>query len=98
MLSNFISIFVLQTVIWLIVPRLLREEKTRLIMTTLLVTFLFQFIPKLYHSVYLAKRLKKVTGYIFAYGNIWWRFKLNVIAYLTASHVHYPALILYYIY
>ncbi|CAL8126573.1 unnamed protein product [Prunus armeniaca] len=86
-LDAFVILPIPQTVIWLIVPRLLREEKTRLIMTTLLVTFLFQFIPKLYHSVYLAKRLKKVTGYIFAYGNIWWRFKLNVIAYLTASHV-----------
>ncbi|CAN6565159.1 unnamed protein product [Malus baccata var. baccata] len=53
--------------------------------------FLFvPFIPKLYHSVYLAKRLKRVTGYIFAYGNIWWRFKLNIIAYLTAAHVHTP--------
>ncbi|XP_008234503.1 PREDICTED: cyclic nucleotide-gated ion channel 2-like [Prunus mume] len=86
-LDAFVILPIPQTVIWLIVPRLLREEKTRLIMTTLLVTFLFQFIPKLYHSVYLAKRLKKVTGYIFAYGNIWWRFKLNVIAYLTASHI-----------
>ncbi|KAL6291296.1 hypothetical protein ACE6H2_008806 [Prunus campanulata] len=86
-LDAFVILPIPQTVIWLIVPRLLREEKTRLIMTTLLLTFLFQFIPKLYHSVYLAKRFKKVTGYIFAYGNIWWRFKLNVIAYLTASHI-----------
>lgn len=31
------------------------------------------------------KKLQKVTGFIF--GSIWWRFKLNVFAYLIASHV-----------
>ncbi|KAM1141814.1 hypothetical protein FF1_041662 [Malus domestica] len=86
-LDAFVILPIPQAVIWLIVPKLFIQEQTRLIMTTLLLTFSFQFIPKLYHSVYLAKRLKRVTGYIFAYGNIWWRFKLNIIAYLTAAHI-----------
>ncbi|KAB1204131.1 Cyclic nucleotide-gated ion channel 2 [Morella rubra] len=54
-------------------------------MTILLVTYLFQFFPKLYHSIYLLRKLQKVTGYIF--GGDWWPLHLNVLAYLIASHV-----------
>ena len=56
-------------------------------MTILLLMFLFQFLPKVYHSIYLMRQMQKVTGYIF--GTIWWRFVLNLIAYLIASHVIY---------
>lgn len=54
-------------------------------MKVVLLSYLFQFLPKLYHSIYLMKKLQKVTGFIF--GSIWWRFNLNVFAYLIASHV-----------
>lgn len=54
-------------------------------MTLLLLIFLFQFLPKVYHSICLMRRMQKVTGYLF--GTIWWGFALNLIAYFIASHV-----------
>ena len=66
-------------------PKLIREEKVKLIMTILLLIFLFQFLPKIYHCICLMRRMQKVTGYIF--GTIWWGFALNLIAYFIASHV-----------
>ncbi|KAM7516733.1 hypothetical protein LguiA_006316 [Lonicera macranthoides] len=74
-----------QAVFWLVVPTLIREEKIKLIMTILLLIFLFQFLPKVYHSITLLRRMQKVTGYVF--GTIWWGFGLNLIAYFIASHV-----------
>ncbi|KAK4776220.1 hypothetical protein SAY87_024181 [Trapa incisa] len=81
----FVILPVPQAVFWLIVPKLIREEKIKLIMTILLLMFLFQFLPKVYHSICLMRRMQKVTGYIF--GTIWWGFGLNLIAYFIASHV-----------
>ncbi|XP_059670399.1 cyclic nucleotide-gated ion channel 2-like [Cornus florida] len=81
----FVILPVPQAVFWLVVPRLIREEKIKLIMTILLLIFLFQFLPKVYHSICLMRRMQKVTGYIF--GTIWWGFGLNLIAYFIASHV-----------
>lgn len=57
-------------------------------MTTMLLIFLFQFLPKVYHSICMMRRMQKVTGYIF--GTIWWGFGLNLIAYFIASHVSKP--------
>jgi hypothetical protein len=74
-----------QVVTWLVVPKLLKEEQVKLIMTILLVTYLLQFIPKLYHAIYLLKKMQKVTGYIF--GSVWSRFSLSLFAYYIASHV-----------
>ncbi|KAG5226976.1 cyclic nucleotide-gated ion channel [Salix suchowensis] len=74
-----------QVIFWLLVPKFIREEKIKRVLTILLVTFLFQFLPKVYHSYCLARRMRKVTGYIF--GTIWWGFGLNLVAYLIASHV-----------
>ncbi|XP_050228940.1 cyclic nucleotide-gated ion channel 2-like [Mercurialis annua] len=74
-----------QAMFWLLVPRLISQEKIKLVLMLILLTFLFQFLPKLYHSFCLMTRMKKVTGYIF--GTIWWGFALNLIAYLIASHV-----------
>ncbi|PIM99041.1 K+-channel ERG [Handroanthus impetiginosus] len=74
-----------QAVFWLVVPRLIKGEQIKLIMTILLLIFLFQFLPKVYHSICLMRRMQKVTGYIF--GTIWWGFGLNLIAYFIASHV-----------
>ncbi|KAK1383564.1 Cyclic nucleotide-binding domain-containing protein [Heracleum sosnowskyi] len=81
----FVILPVPQAVFWLVVPKLIREEKIKLIMTILLLIFLFQFLPKVYHSICLMRRMQEVTGYIF--GTIWWGFGLNLIAYFIASHV-----------
>ncbi|OAY67587.1 Cyclic nucleotide-gated ion channel 2 [Ananas comosus] len=74
-----------QIVFWLVVPKLLREEEIKQIATILLSVFLFQYLPKVYHSICMMRSMQKVTGYIF--GTIWWGFGLNLIAYFIASHV-----------
>ncbi|KAK9699342.1 hypothetical protein RND81_08G168400 [Saponaria officinalis] len=74
-----------QVIFWTVVPMLLRQDQIRFLMTILLLIFLFQFLPKVYHSIALMRRMQKVTGYIF--GTIWWGFGLNLIAYFIASHV-----------
>lgn len=61
-------------------------------MTILLLMFLFQFLPKVYHCLCLMRRMQKVTGYLF--GTIWWGFALNLIAYFIASHVSFLCLII----
>ncbi|KAE8695764.1 Cyclic nucleotide-gated ion channel 2 [Hibiscus syriacus] len=81
----FVILPVPQAVFWLVVPKLIKEERIRDIETILLLIFLFQFLPKVYHSISLMRRMQKVTGYIF--GTIWWGFGLNLIAYFIASHV-----------
>ncbi|KAK7273359.1 hypothetical protein RIF29_14408 [Crotalaria pallida] len=81
----FVILPIPQAMVWLIVPKLIREEKIKTIMTIMLLMFLFQFLPKVYHSICMMRRMQKVTGYIF--GTIWWGFALNLIAYFIASHV-----------
>jgi cyclic nucleotide gated channel, plant len=54
-------------------------------MTILLLIFLFQYLPKVYHSIDIMRKMRKVTGYIF--GTVWWGFGLNLFAYFAASHV-----------
>ncbi|KAL5217628.1 hypothetical protein ABZP36_018312 [Zizania latifolia] len=44
-----------------------------------------QFLPKVYHSIYIMRKMQKVTGYIF--GTIWWGFGLNLFVYFIASHI-----------
>lgn len=77
--------YVFQVIFWLVLPKLIKEEEIKLIMSILLMMFLFQFLPKVYHSICIMRRMQKVTGYIF--GTIWWGFALNLIAYFIASHV-----------
>ncbi|XP_031490972.1 cyclic nucleotide-gated ion channel 2 isoform X2 [Nymphaea colorata] len=84
-LDLFVVLPLPQIVMWLVVPKLIREGEMKSTMTILLLTFLFQFLPKVYHSVVLMRRMQKVTGYVF--GTIWWGFGLNLIAYFIASHV-----------
>ncbi|KAK3146018.1 hypothetical protein QOZ80_3BG0260470 [Eleusine coracana subsp. coracana] len=74
-----------QVVFWLVIPKLIWEEEVKLIMTILLLIFLFQFLPKVYHSIHIMRKMQKVTGYIF--GTIWWGFGLNLFAYFAASHI-----------
>lgn len=75
----------MQIILWLVLPKLITEEELRIITTVLLLIFLFQFLPKVYHSLCMMSSMQKVTGYIF--GTIWWGFGLNLIAYFIASHV-----------
>ncbi|TYI30858.1 hypothetical protein ES332_A05G416100v1 [Gossypium tomentosum] len=81
----FVILPVPQAVFWLVLPKLMREEHIRHIMNILFFSFLFQFLPKVHHTICLMRRMKKVTGYVF--GTIWWGFGLNLIAYFIASHV-----------
>ncbi|CAI9294284.1 unnamed protein product [Lactuca saligna] len=81
----FVILPVPQVVFLLVLPKLIQEERIKTIMTTLLLVFMFLFLPKVYHSIYLMRRMAKVTGYIF--GTIWWGFALNLITYFIASHV-----------
>ncbi|KAJ8754663.1 hypothetical protein K2173_010754 [Erythroxylum novogranatense] len=84
----FLDLFVIapipQIVLWVAVPTLLEQGSVTMLMTVLLITFLFQYLPKIYHSVRLLRRMQNVSGYIF--GTVWWGIALNMIAYFVASH------------
>ncbi|KAJ0982042.1 hypothetical protein J5N97_010297 [Dioscorea zingiberensis] len=84
-LDAFVVLPIPQIVFWLVLPGLIREKEIKLVVSLLLLAFLFQFIPKVYHSLCMMRRIQKVIGYIF--GTIWWGFGLNLIAYFIASHV-----------
>ncbi|XP_042024677.1 cyclic nucleotide-gated ion channel 4-like [Salvia splendens] len=68
----------------LVIPKLLERGWTTVVMTVLLVMFVFQYLPKIYHSVCLLRRMQNFSGYIF--GTVWWGIALNMIAYFVASH------------
>ncbi|KAH9626800.1 hypothetical protein KSS87_001959 [Heliosperma pusillum] len=84
----FFDLFVIlplpQIVLWVVIPYLLRRGFTNAVMTVFLFMFLFQYLPKIYHSVCLLRRMQKFSGYVF--GTVWWGFALNVIVYFVASH------------
>ncbi|KAK7244398.1 hypothetical protein RIF29_39219 [Crotalaria pallida] len=84
----FFELFVIlplpQIVVWVVIPSLLEKGSVTLVMTVFLVTFLFQYIPKIYHSVCVMRRVQNLNGYVF--GTAWWGFTLNMIAYFVASH------------
>ncbi|GMJ05197.1 cyclic nucleotide-gated cation channel 4, DEFENSE, NO DEATH 2 [Hibiscus trionum] len=73
-----------QIVLWVAIPSLLERGSVTLIMTVFLIIFLFQYLPKIYHSVCLLRRMQNLSGYIF--GTVWWGIALNLIAYFVASH------------
>ncbi|XP_042028566.1 cyclic nucleotide-gated ion channel 4-like [Salvia splendens] len=74
-----------QIVIWVIIPKFLERGWTTVVMTVLLVMFVFQYLPKIYHSVCLLRRMQNFSGtYIFS--SVWWGIALNMIAYFVASH------------
>lgn len=82
----FVILPIPQVVIWVVVPRMIKEGYTLSIMTLLLVVFLFQYIPKIYHLIYcLTRRMQNVTGYVF--GTVWWGFAMNLTAYVIAAQV-----------
>ncbi|URD73445.1 cyclic nucleotide-gated ion channel [Musa troglodytarum] len=73
----------MQIVTWVGAP-LLRRGATTTVMTVFLITFLFEFLPKIYHSVCILRRMQNFSGYVF--GTIWWGIALNLMAYFVASH------------
>ncbi|GLU23453.1 hypothetical protein SLE2022_394540 [Rubroshorea leprosula] len=84
----FFDVFVIlplpQIVLWVIIPSMLKKGSVTLVMTVFLIMFLFQYLPKIYHSVCLLRRMQNLSGYIF--GTVWWGIFLNLIAYFVASH------------
>lgn len=83
-LDLFVILPVPQIVLWMVVPSLLEKGSTTLVMTVLLIMFLLQYIPKIYHSVCFLRRVQNFSGYIF--GTVWWGIALNMIAYFVAAH------------
>ena len=69
-------------------PAMIRAGSTTAVMTVLLVAFLLEYLPKIYHSVRFLRRMQNVAGYIF--GTIWWGIWLNLMAYLVAAQVSHP--------
>lgn len=80
----FVILPIPQIVLWVAIPELLGKGSTTVVMTILLIMFLFQYLPKIYHSIRLLLRMQHLSGYIF--GTIWWGIALNLIAYFVASH------------
>ncbi|KAK4409834.1 Cyclic nucleotide-gated ion channel 2 [Sesamum angolense] len=88
----FVVLPIPQATYWLLVPVLLRENRIEEMTIVLQLTFLVQFLPKVYHCYCLMRGMRKVTGYIF--GSIWWGFCLNLIAYFLASNVFLHAVMM----
>ncbi|KAG4968932.1 cyclic nucleotide-gated ion channel 4-like [Glycine soja] len=84
----FFDLFVIlpipQIVLWVTIPFLLKKGSITLVVTVFLIMFLFQYLPKIYHSVCLLRRMQDLSGYIS--GTVWWGIALNLIAYFVASH------------
>ncbi|XP_010904922.3 cyclic nucleotide-gated ion channel 4 [Elaeis guineensis] len=83
-LDLFVILPVMQVVMWVAAPALIAKGSITTVMTVLLVTFLFEYLPKIYHSVCSLRRMQNFSGYIF--GTIWWGIALNLMAYFVASH------------
>eukprot|EP00262_Sarcandra_glabra_P016318 TRINITY_DN5285_c0_g1_i1.p1 TRINITY_DN5285_c0_g1~~TRINITY_DN5285_c0_g1_i1.p1 ORF type:complete len:473 (+),score=22.79 TRINITY_DN5285_c0_g1_i1:39-1457(+) len=83
-LDLFVILPVPQVMLWGVAPTLIARGSTTTVMTVSLIMFLFQYLPKIYHSVRLLRRMQNLSGYIF--GTVWWGIALNMIAYFVASH------------
>eukprot|EP00252_Welwitschia_mirabilis_P004632 TRINITY_DN1493_c0_g1_i12.p1 TRINITY_DN1493_c0_g1~~TRINITY_DN1493_c0_g1_i12.p1 ORF type:complete len:582 (+),score=60.58 TRINITY_DN1493_c0_g1_i12:176-1921(+) len=73
-----------QIVLWVGAPDLIKRGKVTMVMNVFLIIFLFQYLPKVYHSICLLRRVQNITGYVFS--TIWWGFALNMLAYFVAAH------------
>jgi len=78
-------------IVWAAAPAMIRAGSTAAVMTVLLVAFLFEYLPKIYHSVRVLRRSQDASGYVF--GTIWWGIALNLMAYFVAAHVSPPRLL-----
>ncbi|KAG8068141.1 hypothetical protein GUJ93_ZPchr0005g15267 [Zizania palustris] len=74
----------MQLVVWVAAPAMIRAGTTTAVMTVMLVAFLFEYLPKIYHSVVFLRRMQNQSGQIF--GTIWWGIALNLMAYFVAAH------------
>ncbi|KAB2615810.1 cyclic nucleotide-gated ion channel 4 [Pyrus ussuriensis x Pyrus communis] len=79
----FVIIPIPQIILWVVIPSLLERGSVTVVMTVFLM-FFFQYLPKIYHSVCLLRRMQNLSGYIF--GTVWWGIALNLIAYFVAAH------------
>ncbi|CAN6341487.1 unnamed protein product [Urochloa humidicola] len=84
MLDVFIILPVMQVVVWVAAPAMIRAGLTTPVMTVLLVSFLLEYLPKIYHAVRFLRRNQSHSGYVF--GTIWWGIVLNLMAYFVAAH------------
>ncbi|TKW17126.1 hypothetical protein SEVIR_5G345300v4 [Setaria viridis] len=84
LLDVFVILPVMQVVVWVAAPAMIRAGSTTAVMTVLLVAFLFEYLPKIYHSVRVLRRMQDASGYVF--GTIWWGIALNLMAYFVAAH------------
>ncbi|WVZ68579.1 hypothetical protein U9M48_017505 [Paspalum notatum var. saurae] len=74
-----------KVVLWVATPAMIRAGSTTAVMTVLLVAFLLEYLPKIYHSVRVLRRMQHAaSGYVF--GTIWWGIALNLMAYFVAAH------------
>ncbi|RLN25522.1 cyclic nucleotide-gated ion channel 4-like isoform X2 [Panicum miliaceum] len=83
-LDVFVILPVMQVIVWAAAPAMIRGGSTTAVMTVLLVAFLFEYLPKIYHSVRVLRRSQDASGYVF--GTIWWGIALNLMAYFVAAH------------
>ncbi|KAF0917161.1 hypothetical protein E2562_016957 [Oryza meyeriana var. granulata] len=83
-LDLFVILPVMQVTIWVAAPAMIRAGSTTAVMTVLLVSFLFEYLPKIYHAVRFLRRMQNASGYVF--GTIWWGIALNLMAYFVAAH------------
>ncbi|XP_019055786.1 PREDICTED: cyclic nucleotide-gated ion channel 4 [Nelumbo nucifera] len=74
----------MQIMLWVAIPSLLERGSSAVVMTVFLITFLFQYFPKICYSVCLLRRMQNQSGYIF--GTVWWGIALNLISFFVASH------------
>ncbi|XP_068312120.1 cyclic nucleotide-gated ion channel 4-like [Pyrus communis] len=79
----FVIIPIPQIILWVVIPSLLERGSVTVVMTVFLM-FFFQYLPKIYHSVCLLRRMQNLSGYIF--GTVWWGIALNLIAYFVAAN------------
>ncbi|CAO2197370.1 unnamed protein product [Urochloa humidicola] len=84
LLDVFVILPVMQVVVWVAAPAMIRAGSTTAVMTVLLLAFLFEYLPKIYHSVRVLRRTQDASGYVF--GTIWWGIALNLMAYFVAAH------------
>ncbi|XP_039814068.1 cyclic nucleotide-gated ion channel 4-like [Panicum virgatum] len=82
-LDVFVILPVMQVIVWAAAPAMIRAGSTAAVMTVLLVAFLFEYLPKIYHSVRVLRRSQDASGYVF--GTIWWGIALNLMAYFVAA-------------
>ncbi|KAK3138345.1 hypothetical protein QOZ80_5AG0367600 [Eleusine coracana subsp. coracana] len=83
-LDVFVILPIMQVVVWVAAPAMIRAGSTTPVMTLMLVAFLLEYLPKIYHATRFLRRMQSQSGYIF--GTIWWGIALNLMAYFVAAH------------